>query len=84
MAFELLLIAFTIGIGTFLIAIPSYKMVKALIPPKRNPLEEAQDRLEQARLEAEAARLNKEAESLYKNMYQEVMDEDYEKEQRRL
>jgi hypothetical protein len=81
MAFEMLLIAFAIGIGVFLIGIPFYKLVKAMIPPKRNPLAEAKERLEQARLEAEAARLNKETEQVYSRLYTETLEEPEESEE---
>ncbi len=75
--------AMVIGISTLLITIPGYKLFRQIVPPKRNPQEEARERLEQARLEAEAARLNKETEKLYNNMYEEI-DEDINKDRRRL
>lgn len=85
MAFELILIMTALGIGTFLIGIPSYKLIKSMIPQKRNPLAEAKIRLEQARLEAEAAKLNKETEKVYENLYKDVLEDDSsEKEQRKL
>lgn len=86
MAFEMLLTAFAIGIGVFFIGIPSYKLFRTLVPPKRNPLEEAREKLEQARLEAEAAKLNKQTEKLYNDLYRDVLEDEpeSEKEHRRL
>jgi hypothetical protein len=78
--FEALLTLLALGIGVFLIGIPFYKLVKSVIPPKRNPLEEAKERLEQARLEAEAVRLNKETEKLYSELYKETLEDDTESE----
>lgn len=87
MAFEALMTFIALGIGVFLIGVPSYKLVRTLFPPKRNPLEEAKERLERARLEAEAALLNKQTEKLYNNLYKDVLEDDVEtdteKEQRR-
>lgn len=76
MLFETVLLVIAVGIAVFFIGIPLIKLVKVLIPPKKDPLVEAQQRLEIARKEAEAARLNKEAEKLYQKMYQEVLEDD--------
>jgi hypothetical protein len=86
MAFEALLTFIVLGIGVLGIGIPSYRLVRTLFPPKRNPLEEAKERLERARLEAEAAKLNKQTENLYNNLYKDVLEDDVdsEKEHRRL
>jgi len=62
--------------SVFLIGIPLYRLVNAIVPRKRDPLAEAKERLEQARLEAEAARINKETERLYEHMYDEVATPD--------
>lgn len=59
----------------FFIGIPLAKLVKFLIPEKKNPLEEAKQRLEQTKLEVEAARLEKEREELYAQMYNEALDD---------
>jgi len=77
MLFEVILMWLTLGAAVFLIGIPVFKLVKAVLPKKeRNPLAEAKVRLEHARLEVEAAKLNKETERLYENLYQEALAED--------
>lgn len=76
MWFEQLLLLALLASSVFLIGIPLYKLVRAMIPKKRNPLAEAKDRLEQTRLEVEAARLEKEREKLYNKMYEEALQED--------
>jgi hypothetical protein len=76
MLFEDILLLMLLASGVFLIGVPTYKFVKAVIPKKRNTLLEAKERLEQARLEAEAARLNKEAEKLYEKMYEETLQDE--------
>lgn len=76
MWFEQLLLLALLASSIFLIGIPLFKLVRALIPKKRNPLAEAQERLEQTRLEVEAARLEKEREKLYNKMYEEALQED--------
>jgi hypothetical protein len=65
---DLLLLVAGVG-AVFLIGIPFYRLVKAVVPKKRDPLAEARERLEQARLEQEALKLNKETEKLYEHMY---------------
>jgi hypothetical protein len=82
MLFESVLLFIAVGIAVFFIGIPLIRLVKALIPPKRDPLQEAQLRLEVAKKEAEAARLNKEAEKLYQRMYQEVLEDEASQEEK--
>ncbi len=86
MLFEEILFAVAIGIGVFLIGVPSYKLFKLAFPPKRDPLKEAKERLEKAKAEAEAAKLEKETEKVYHELYQDVLEDDTtnEKEHRRL
>lgn len=63
------------GAVLFLIVIPIFKFIKAILPPpKRNPLAEAKERLEQARIEVEAAKLNKQVEKMYEEMYQDTLE----------
>lgn len=75
MLFEQVLFLIAIGIAVFMIGIPLVKLVKAMVPPNKDPLAEAHKRLEIAKKEAEAARLNKEAEQLYQKMYQEALED---------
>lgn len=81
MWFEDLMLLVLLWTGVFLIGIPIYKFVKAVVPKKRNSLAEAKERLEQARLDTEAARLNKEAEKLYEQIYEEALEDDEQKQQ---
>lgn len=81
MLFEDILLLMLLASGVFLIGVPTYRFVKAVIPKKRNTLLEAKERLEQARLDAEAARLNKEAEKLYEKMYEETLQDEETKQQ---
>lgn len=81
MWFEDLMLLVLLWTGVFLIGVPVYKFVKAVVPKKRNSLVEAKERLEQARIDAEAARLNKEAEKLYEEMYEETLQDDEQKQQ---
>jgi hypothetical protein len=76
MLFQDLLLLMLLASGVYFIGVPLAKLVRTLIPKKRDPLAEAKERLEQARLEAEAARLNKEAEKLYEKMYTETLQEE--------
>lgn len=76
MLFEDIMLLILLGSGVFLIGIPCYKLVRKIIPAKRNPLVDAKERLEQARLEVEAARLDKEREKLYNQMYNEVLEDE--------
>jgi hypothetical protein len=82
MLFETLLIFVALGVAVFFVGIPLIKLVKALVPPKKDPLKEAQLRLELAHKEAAAARLNKETEKLYTKMYQEVLEDDTSQEEK--
>ena len=75
MLFEDLLFLIAIGATIFLIGIPLFKLVKTMIPNRRDPVVEARKRLEIAQKETEAARLNKEAEQLYQKMYQEALED---------
>jgi len=79
---EQILIVLLLLSSVFLIGIPFVKLVRTLVPSRRNPVRVAQERLEQARLEAEAARLNKETEKVYEDLYHDVLD-DTETENRR-
>jgi hypothetical protein len=76
---QLLLVALLIS-SVFLIGIPLVKLVRAVVPKKRNPLAEAKERLEHARLEVEAARLEKERSKLYNTMIEETLQDDEEDE----
>jgi len=74
--FEHLMVLLVIVVGIYFIGIPTYRLYRALVPPKKNPLKEAKARLEQARLEAEAAKLNQETEQVYNKLYQDVLEDD--------
>ena len=78
---DLLLLVAGVG-AVFLIGIPFYRLVKAVVPKKRDTLAEAKERLEQARLEQEALRINKETEKLYENMYDVRLEEQQSTEQK--
>lgn len=82
MLFEDIILLLLFGVGIFLIGIPTYKLVAAIVPKKRNPLKEAKERLELVRVEIEAAKLNKEAEKLAENLYSETLDDDDKKEKK--
>jgi hypothetical protein len=75
MLFEDIMLLILLGSGVFLVGIPFYKLVRTVVPRKKNPLADAKERLEQARLEVEAARLDKERERLYNKMYDEALQE---------
>ena len=81
MWFEDILMLALLASGVFLIGVPTFKFLRAVIPKKRNNLVEAKERLEQARLDAEAARLNKEAEKLYEEMYDDSLQDEEKKQQ---
>lgn len=81
MLFESILIFLLLVVSFFLIGLPLIKLIKILIPPKRDPLQEAKVRLEVAQKEAAAARLNKEAEKVYSNLYAETLEEDDDEEE---
>ena len=77
MAFEVMLLFLLAVSGIFLIGIPFFKLVKRIVPTRRDPVKEAQDKLMQAKLDAEAARLNKETEKVYQHLYDDLLqDED--------
>ncbi len=84
MLFEDLLLLIGLACFVFLIGIPVYKLIRLVLPGKRNPLKEAQERLQMARLEAEAARLNKEAEQLYDSLYQDSIEDEHDSDRRRV
>jgi len=65
-----------LGIGVFFIGIPFYKLVRALVPERRDPVQEARQRLEAAKADAEAARLNKEVEKMYEEIYHDILDDE--------
>ena len=81
MLFEDIILALLGVSAIFFIGLPLSKLVRRLVPEKRNPLQEARERLEQARLEAEAARLNKEAEKMYENIYEETLQDEENKQE---
>lgn len=76
LAFEGLLIALMLAVSILFVGIPLIKLIKMLLPARKDPVKEAEERLEIARKEAEAARLNKEAEKVYSRIYEEVLEED--------
>ena len=77
MLVEDVMLLILLGLAVFLIGIPIFKLVRAVLPKKeRNPLVEAKDRLERARLTVEAAKLDKETEKLYEDLYQDALAED--------
>jgi hypothetical protein len=75
MLFEQLLVIFAIFLAIFMIGIPLIKLVRALIPVKKDPLVEAKVRLDVARKEAEAARLNKETDQIYDQICREIVED---------
>jgi hypothetical protein len=77
MLFEDILWAVALFSGIFFIGVPSYKLIRAILPAKKiNPLEEARLRLEEAKLSVEAAKLDKEAQKLYDHLYEEALQDD--------
>jgi len=74
--FEELLILLTMGAGVLLVGVPLWKILRAIVPAKRNALAEAKERLEKARIDIEAARLDKETSELYDKMYKEVLEDE--------
>lgn len=76
MLLEDILLFLLLGSGVFLIGLPFYKLVRTIVPNRRNPVKEAKERLEQARLELEAAKVNKEVEKVYEDLYSDVTNED--------
>lgn len=83
LAFEGLLILIMLASAVFFVGIPLVKLLKLMVPSKKDPVAEAKERLEAARKEAEAARLNKETEKVYSHLYEEVLLEDEEEERDR-
>lgn len=75
MLFEDILLLLGLGAGVFFIGIPLYKIVRIILPQKRDPVKEAKQRVEVARADAEAAKLNKEAEKIYEELYSDVLDD---------
>lgn len=63
-----------VGLAIVLIGVPFYKLVKEIVPKKRDPVAEAKQRLVQAQLEIEAAKLNKEAEQIYEKLYSDTLE----------
>ncbi len=84
LAFEGVLLLLLFGVTIFAIGIPAVKLFKLLFPPKRDSLQEAQERLEAAKKEAQAARLNKEVEKVYSELYEEVLDDNKEERYKKL
>ena len=76
MTFEGIMMILALGVGTFMIAIPGWRLFRKLNPPKADPLGDAKVRLEVAKQEKEAAVLNKETEKLYDEMYHDVLEDD--------
>jgi hypothetical protein len=76
MLFEDLIMLLALGSGVFLIGIPFYKLLRAVVPQKRDPVAEAKIRLEAAKADAEAAKLNKQTEKLYDDLYKDVIEDD--------
>jgi len=72
------LLAFILGGGMtfFFVVRPVYRFIRAVVPQRRDSLEEAKERLEIARKEAAAAKLNKQAEELYEKMYKETLEDE--------
>jgi hypothetical protein len=83
MLFEDILLLLGLGASIFLIGIPFYKLVRAVIPERRDPVKEAKIRLETAKADAEAAKLNKEAEKVYEGLYNEALEDETTTENRR-
>lgn len=76
MLLEDILILLLLGSGVFLIGIPFFKLVRAVVPNRRDPVKEARERLEHARLELEAAKVNKEVEKVYEDLYSDVTEDE--------
>ncbi len=82
LAFEGILLLLLFGITIFAIGIPAVKLLKLILPHKRDSLKEAQERLEVARKEAAAARLNKETEKVYEEIYEEILEDEVEQKEK--
>ena len=76
MLFEELLWLLALGSSVFFIGIPVWKLVRAVVPQKRDPVGEAKIRLEAAKADAEAAKLNKETEKVYEEIYGDVLEDE--------
>jgi hypothetical protein len=76
MLFEDILMLIALGSSVFFIGIPIWKLIKTIVPQKRDPVAEAKQRLAVAKADAEAAKLNKEAEKVYEELYQDVLQDD--------
>jgi F0F1-type ATP synthase membrane subunit b/b' len=76
MLFEDLIMLLALFSGVFLIGIPVWKLVRAVVPEKRDPVAEARVRLEAAKADAEAAKLNKETEKVYEEIYGDVLEDE--------
>jgi len=76
MLLEDILLLLLMGSGVFLIGIQFFKLVRAVVPNRRDPVKEARERLEQARLELEAAKFNKEVEKVYEDLYSDVTEDE--------
>lgn len=76
MLFEVILMWIAIFSATFLIGIPLFQLIRAVLPKReKNPLVEAKARLNRAILEAEAAKINKQTDELYDGLYKETLAE---------
>lgn len=75
-AFEGLLMLIILASSVFFVGIPLIKLFKLMVPSKKDPVKEAEERLTVARKEAEAARLNKETEKVYSHLYEETLQDD--------
>lgn len=85
MLFEDILMLIVLSSSIFFIGIPIWKLIRSFIPEKRDPVAEAKQRLAIAKADAEAAKLNKEAEKVYEELYQDVLqDETNENNRRRI
>jgi len=74
MLFEDILIIIATGLGVFFVGIPAWKIVRLLVPKKRDPLQEARDRHEQARIALEVAKLDKATNDVIEDLYQEATE----------
>lgn len=82
-AFEGLLMLIMLASAIFFVGIPLAKLVKLMIPVTKDPVAEAKVRLEVAQKEIEAARLNKETEKIYSHLYEDVLQDNEEEQDRK-
>lgn len=75
MLFEQFLLLAAVVIVVFFITIPLYKIIKQIVPVKKDPVKEAKIRLELAQKELEAAKIHKETEKLYTDLYKDVLED---------